>query len=219
VVGTTGAMTVLTPICAVIARSSFLGSRIDAGFWIYLAGEVALSSVLFRMSSGAWSNYAIQAIVFGSVVTARAVARAADDVSSWRVLMPVALAAWGVLACAVNDLANVVMRTLADRAAVEAIVTHVGQPRSAVFFSDRPGFNRLGGRTELVYDDWLYPVFERLGQAEPRSRWLAAALASGPVRVVVKTSPTARIEGVEPSLYVLGYRRDARAGPFYVWTR
>src|SRR5262245_46903433 len=219
VVTTTGALTVVIPICVLLGRSSFLGSRIDAGFWLYLAGEVGLSTVLFRVSSGAWSNYAIQAVVFGSIVTARAMARVAEAPSSWRVLLPVALAVWGVLACAINDLVNVAGRTAADRAAVETIVAHVGRPRSAFFFTDRPGFNRLGGRPDLVYDDWLYPVFERRGLAEPRSRWLGAALASGPVQVVVKTSPTSRIEGVEPNLMALGYLPDVRAGPFYVWRR
>jgi hypothetical protein len=221
VVATMGAMIVVIPLCAMIGRSSFLGGRIDGEFWLYLIGEVALSTVLFGMSSGAWSNYAIQAVVFGSVVTARAVARVAETPTLARgwVLLPVALAVWGILACAANDVVNFALQTRADRAAVEQIVAHVGRPRAAFFFTDRPGFNRLDGRPDLVYDDWLYPVFERLGLAEPRTRWLAAPLASGPVRVVVKSSQDARIEGVEPSLYALGYLPDVKAGPFYVWRR
>jgi hypothetical protein len=171
------------------------------------------------MSSGAWFNYAIQAAVFGSVVTARAVVRVAETPASGQVLLPVVLGVWGILACAANDVVNFTLQARADRAAVEQIVAHLGRPRAAFFFAARPGFNRLDGRPELVYDDWLYPVFERLGLAEPRTRWLAAALASGPVRVVVKTTQDARIEGVDPSLYALGYLPDVQAGPFYVWTR
>ena len=29
-----------------------------------------------------------------------------------------------------------------------------------IFFADRPGLNRVHGRADLVYDPWLYPVFE-----------------------------------------------------------
>jgi hypothetical protein len=219
VIATIGAMAVLIPVCALIGRSEFLGRRIDGRFWVYLAGEVALATVLFRLSRGAWSNYAIEAVVFGSIVSARMVARVVDAASSRRVLLPVALAAGSVLACAYNELVSTAQRTAVERAAVAEIVGHLGQPRSAFFFPDHPGLNRLGGRNDLVYDPWLYPVFERLGLAEARSGWLAAALASGTVWVVVKTSRDARIEGVEPNLYALGYLPDVRVGPFYVWKR
>jgi hypothetical protein len=219
VVATSAALAVLIPLCAALGRSTFLGGRIDARFGLYLAGEAALATALFRLSSGSWSNYAIQAIVFSSIVTARAVARVTDSASSARTLLPVALAVWGVLASASHDVVNVIRRTRAERAAVEQIATRVGRPRSTWFFSDRPGFNRLGGRTELVYDHWLYPVFERLGLAEPRTLWLGTALASGPVRVVVNPSRAPRIDGVEPSLYALGYLPDFHADPFYAWRR
>jgi hypothetical protein len=219
VVATSAALAVLIPLCAALCRSTFLGGRVDARFGLYLAGEVVLATALFRMSSGAWSNYAIQAIVFGSIVTARAVARVTGAASSVRTLLPVALAVWGVLASASHDVVNVARRTGAERADLEQIATHVGRPRSTWFFSDRPGLNRLGGRTELVYDHWLYPVFERLGLAEPRTQWLGAALASGPVRVVVNPSSARRIDGVQASLYALGYLPAAHVGPFYAWKR
>jgi hypothetical protein len=219
VVATGAALAVVVPLCAALSRSTFLGGRIDVQLGLYLAGEVALATALFRASSGAWSNYAIQAVVFTAIVTARAMARVTDTASSGRTLLPVALAVWGVLAAATHDVVNVAQRNHLERAAIEQIATHLGRPRSTWFFSDRPGFNRLGGRTELVYDPWLYPVFERLGLAEPRTRWLGAALASGPVRVVVNPSAAPRIEGVEPSLYALGYLPDAHAGPFYAWKR
>ena len=34
------------------------------------------------------------------------------------------------------------------------------RPAAEVFFVDLPGLNRLHGRIDLVYDPWLYPVFE-----------------------------------------------------------
>jgi hypothetical protein len=208
------------PVCALVARSSFLGSRIDGSLWIYLAAELALCTVLFRMTTGAWDNYAIQAVVVAAVLAARAVSRAAVVASSPRVLWPLALTVLGVLPSAASDLAFAAIQTRADRAAVEEIVAHVRRPPSALFFAGRPGLNRVHGRRELVYDDWLYPVFEQLGLAEPRSRWLGPAVASGPIRVVVQTSQSPRVDGVEPTLYALGYRHDIRVAPsFYVWTR
>jgi hypothetical protein len=217
---TFGVLLVVIPVCAMVGRSSFLGGRLDAGLWVYLAGEVGLFTVLSRMSTGSWSNYAIQSVVFMSVLTARAVARVVADASSPRILWPVALAVLGVLASTANALFETGRRSQVDRAAVAAILTHVGHPPSAVFFSDRPGLNRVNGRLELVYDAWLYPVFEHVGLAVPRSQWLGPALASDPIRVVVNPTPSSRMDGVASTLHALGYRQAFHLGSsFYVWTR
>jgi hypothetical protein len=106
-----------------------------------------------------------------------------------------------------------------ELARAEELYEYLGRPRSSYFFVDRPGFNRLNGRIELVYDDWLYPVFESVALAQPRSWWLGPALASGPVKTVVATRPDAVIEGTTINLYGLGYRPRVEAKPFYVWTR
>src|SRR6202030_2819033 len=37
VIATFGVMAVVIPVCALIARSSFLGSRLDSALWIYMA--------------------------------------------------------------------------------------------------------------------------------------------------------------------------------------
>ena len=87
------------------------------------------------------------------------------------------------------------------------------------FFVDRPGVNRLDGRTDLVYDDWLYPVFESIGLAEPRTAWLTRALTSGPVQVVVTTSDRPRVGDNGPPLARLRYRPRTQVGPFFVWVR
>jgi hypothetical protein len=219
-IATFGIMLVVIPLGMLIEPSSFLGNWLDVVVWVYLAGEVALFTILLRMSTGSWSNYAIQAVVFASVLTARAVSRTADALSPSRVLRPVALGVLGVLASATNALFETTMKTRADRGAVAAIVAHVQRPSSAFFFASRPGLNRVHGRQDLVYDDWLYPVFEQLGLAQPRSQWLGPALAAGPVHVVVNPSKSRTIEGVEPTLYALGYRHEIQVGPsFYVWTR
>jgi len=97
---------------------------------------------------------------------------------------------------------------------------YLRRPRSSYFFAGRPGLNRTDGRLDLVYDDWLYPVFESYGLAEPRSLWLRPALASGTVRVVVNNSARPVLEGTTLDLRRMGYRPDAKMEPyFYVWIR
>jgi hypothetical protein len=219
VVAALAALTVVVPACVLIARASFLGNRLDALLWSYEAGEAAVAMVLFQASAGAWSNYAIQAAVFAGVLTARAAERTAAASPSRRVWLPVALAVLGVLASSFNDLFDVGLRIATERAAAKRIFVHLRQSPSTFFFSNRPGFNRVDGRLELVYDDWLYPVFESLGLAEPRSRWLRRALTSGPVRAIVTSSPRPRIDGIPQDLRAFGYRPNIRVGPFYVSTR
>ena len=63
-------------------------------------------------------------------------------------------------------------RLRSDRLAAEAVVRNVGEPGSTFYFAGGPGENREFGRTDLVFDDWLYPVFESVHAAEPRSVWL-----------------------------------------------
>ena len=80
------------------------------------------------------------------------------------------------------------------------------RPSTEIFFVDLPGANRVHGRIDLVYDPWLYPVFESIGLAEPRSIWLEQALATGPVRVVATTSSRTEIDGLKRTLPELGYQ-------------
>ena len=49
------------------------------------------------MSTGAWVNYGIQAVVFASVLIARALGRVFEQAQSHRQLLPIALAALVVL--------------------------------------------------------------------------------------------------------------------------
>ena len=64
-----------------------------------------------------------------------------------------------------------------------------------------------------MYDPWLYPVFESMGLAEPRSEWLARALETGPVRLIVTAAPQTRIDGIPRGLPELGYTPATAAGP------
>jgi hypothetical protein len=219
VLGTAGALAIVFPICAIFEGRLVLGNWVDKSLWAYVVAEASLAAVLVYSSVGAWSNYAIQALVFGGILAARAASRAMQAALGGWQLFPLALALLGIAAGTFDDLFDASLQIRTERTVVDLIFEHTRLPPSAFFFTDRPGFNRIDGRLDLVFDQWLYPVFEQLGLAESRSRWLATAIRYGPVRAVVNTSDHARIDGIDVSLLDLGYHPDVRTGPFYVWTR
>jgi hypothetical protein len=223
VTGTLAAIALATlmialPACVTRIPPSEGAGRIDGAIGLYCGAEWFLLIVLCRSSNGAWINYGIPAVLFASVLTARAIARAAYAMPRRRPTI-LAVAAAAVLASVVMDAKVEVSRRRAEHADLARIVASTGLPPSAVFFADRPGLNRMSGRLEWVYDDWLYPAFESLKLAEPRARWLRALL--GPrasTRAVVLESDGDRIDGIPESLPVLGYQSAGRFGSFRVWT-
>ena len=108
------------------------------------------------------------------------------------------------------DVKESASRRRAEHAALAQIFRYAGPTSSAYFFVDRPGLNRVHGRLDLVYDDWLYPVFESRRLAEPRSRWLRPMLTAGPVRVVVLDSVATRVDGISETLTELGFLSAVR---------
>lgn len=196
------------------------GSDADVPLGWYLAAEIAVVVFVARQSTGAWLNYAIPATVFAAALGGRALSRSRDRaIPPWAAL-PVGLAALTLLVSCLGGLAEDRRHSRDERGIAEDIYQHEKRDRSTYYFTNRPGFNRLNGRLELVHDDWLYPVFERIGLAEPRSGWLRNALGfHGPVRAVVATSPAQHLEGTSLDLRRLGYRKDISIGPFYVWVR
>ena len=133
-------------------------------------------------------NYAIQAIVFGSILTARAVDRARDLVASTRASLPFILAAAIVCCNVINSARETASNRLYGQMALARIFENYRRPTSEFFFVSKPGDNRFYGQPALVYDDWLYPVFESIHLAEPRSIWLSRALAKDGINYVVATS-------------------------------
>jgi hypothetical protein len=218
VAGSLVAIGSLLPACA-LAGGPLATDRLMALLSWYCALELAWTAVLCRLSTGAWYNYAIEGVIFACVLAARWLARALRDASSPHALLTMAIAALAVPAFALTDAKEIIAKRQADRAALARLFQKTELPPTATFFVDRPGENRVHGRPELVYDPWLYPVFESLGLAEPRSRWLAHALSEGPVRLVVTSAPPTGINGLPRSLPDLGYRLSYRSGPFFVWTR
>jgi hypothetical protein len=192
---------------------------LDAYLLTYLGAELVLLMVLSRSSEGAWVNYAIQAMVFAVVVTARAASRVVDETLGPWVAIVVTLAAVAVPAAICMDLKREATRRRSEHAVLARILGTVGHPASEYFFAERPGHNRMIGRLELVYDDWLYPVFESTGLAERRARWLRQALTDGPIGVVVTTADSPRVAGVETSLPELGYRAGGQFGAWRVYEK
>jgi hypothetical protein len=207
------------PLCALIGRSGLLGNRLDAALWVYAAAEIALAVVLFEMSTGAWMNYAIQAVVFGSILAARVASRVLGVVTSPRLRWPIAFAVLSVPVATFNEVFESHILLRRDRDALNVILEHRRFPPSSFYFVDKPGVNRVNGRLDLVYDDWLYPVFESMHLAEGRTGWLGQALRSRSLRAVVATSPESRIPGTELELNRLGFHSDIEVGPYFVWTR
>jgi hypothetical protein len=213
------AAVIALPAAALSLRSSSAGTRIDATLWAYLLAELAVVTLLSRTSTGAWLNYGIPATVFASTLAGRALARSLEAKPPALAALPAILASMVMLASNFDGLTANERRMALERSSVELIDRYLGQPRSSYYFTDRPGLNRLDGRLELVHDGWLYPVFETLGLAEPRSMWLGTALVRGPIRVVVSTEPGPVIEGTTLDLRRLGYRLHGGVGPFFVWIR
>jgi hypothetical protein len=207
------------PTCTLIDRRTLVAGPVDSFLWIFLAGELALVFVLCCASTGAWVNYGIQAVVFACILTARALARACDSAAIRRRLLLLPLAASVVLVSVLQDAYRTEHGRRVDRLAVAQILEELGRPSSEIFFVASPGNNRLYGRLDLVYDNWLYPVFESLRLAEPRASWLRIALTAGAVRFVVNTSDSPQIEGLDQTLPKLGYLRRFQIGPFFVWER
>jgi Dolichyl-phosphate-mannose-protein mannosyltransferase len=207
------------PMCLLVATRMPLLGRLDRLLWIYLATELGLVTILSMMSTGAWVNYGIQTVVFASLLSARGLARALEQAHMPRQVLPIILAAPVVLLSVCGNAMTTTRLRNAERIVLAQIFDRLARPSTEFFFVDRPGENRLCGRIDLVFDEWLYPVFESIHQAEPRSIWLERALTSDAVSVVVNTSDSTNIDGLSETLPRLGYVPATHLRPYYVWKR
>jgi Dolichyl-phosphate-mannose-protein mannosyltransferase len=207
------------PACALLERSTLFSSRLDAHLCLFIAAEAAIVVFLSRASAGAWMNYGIQGVVFAAILTARSLARACENARSPAAIVSIAVACAAVLGIVFEVWYLTFQRAEEERITVARVLDEVKRPSSELYFAGRPGLNRLYGQPELVHDDWLYPVFESMRLAEPRSAWLELALRRGSVRYVINTSDDPRIDGLDKPLPALGYVRRFQVGTFYVWER
>ncbi|HEV3164961.1 MAG TPA: hypothetical protein VGZ22_13105 [Isosphaeraceae bacterium] len=220
-------------LLAIACVWALLGSkplrRLDALLLAYLAAEITGCVALGLNSTGAWVNYAIQAVVFGCLLIGRALDRAlAERRPAWRAV-PIVLAAvflaWNVVWATyraveerfalVNSLHGLVTSRQMD-----------GVLRTEIYFVALPQYNRLFGRVDLAIDDWLYGCLEQTSATEPRSLWLRQVLTAGPVRfVIVPRNPPIPIPNLEvvpgltEPLPALGYFPVGQFGQFRLWAR
>jgi hypothetical protein len=212
-------MVLALPACVVLGRPVWARHWLDRGMFMYLAGELVLLVALGWSSTGSWANYGIQATVFASVLAARALDRVCTGPLSARAAAPIVAALLVVLIGVCARSWTTAERNRMERRAIAEIFDHFARPSSEYFFVGRPGTNRINGRLDLVYDDWLYPVFESIHLAEPRSAWLRRTLVAGSVRFIVNTTDEPEIDGIAEPVPKLGYIRTVRHGPFFVWER
>ena len=197
-------------------------TRLDLLLLLFLGVELAALVPLCLYNAGAASNYALQAVVFGSILVARLLDRAVESGGSARVGIGSAAALASAIFLLAGDVRWIVQSEALRRREREAAAAIVSDALAADFryFVERQHLNRLHGRADLIHDDWLYGAFERIGAAEPRRIWLRAALTAGPIReVVTPARQPSHVPGVEEPLEHLGYRQVARVADFCVWRR
>jgi hypothetical protein len=214
---------VLAACCGLGVRP-LRGGRLELLLMIYVVAEAAALVPLYYYNLGAADNYALQGVVFAAVLTARWLARILSDAGGRaRNLIAVAGAAL-LLAGRDFQFVELAWRARAEnRAALQAVRNHPPlrhRGNDAVYFVDRPEYNRLYGNQRLAHDEFVYGAFEAVGAAEPRSRWLRSALVkTGAVHVVVVPDARATIPGLRESLPELGYRLVGQSGVYRVWER
>jgi hypothetical protein len=213
------AIFLIIPGCYWLSSPALRAQRLDKALWLYLAAELTVVAILGRMSTGAWVNYGVQAVVFAGVLTGRALQRACDNVPSPRSSVLIALAAIVALIGVTGNARVTARRRQVVSIALRQVFDHIGHPTSEYFFAARPGDNRVYGVPGLAYDDWLYPVFESMHLAEPRSIWLRRALTSPSIRFIVNTSDSPSLDGLGETIPDLGYIKRIQVGPFFVWER
>ena len=212
------AVVFVIPACFLMAPGVLIADRLDRVLWIYLAAELGFVVVISRMSTGAWINYGVQAVVIAGVLIARALDRAIEHIRSPRQVFPIAVAALVSLIGVGDEVGTDAARWRVEKAAIDHVFDELGHPPTQrLFFVALPGLNRVYGRLDLVYDGWLYPVFESLHLAEPRSSWLRRALRSDSIGFIVTATDSPVIDGLPEPINRLGYAPDIKVGPYFVW--
>ncbi len=208
---------VVIPASVFADRLVLAGGRLDAALALFGFAELVIIAPLCRGSTGAWVNYAIPGLVFAAILTARFLWRACNEARLPPLLVPIGVSAAALLGYELLEQYLTFHNRRAERLSVEIVLYSLKEPTRDIYFTGSPGKNRTSGRSDLVFDDWLYPVFESLHLAEPRSAWLPVALTDGSVQFVVTSSNDPRIDGVNQPLTSLGYIPRLQVGSIYIW--
>lgn len=209
-------------------------SRLDALLLFYLAAELAATAVLCKGSTGAWVNYAMQTVVWASLLVGRGLGRLLEqgaEQCSRAVLRQLltataALAAAGLLLTDTRLTVRSARNRVVDREAVARLIEELpvaGDRPDALYFVGAPDHNRIYGSLSLAHDEWLYTAFEAVGAAELRRQWLQDALVGGSVRYVIEPFDPRRSPGLVPGLVSrlpeLGYELYLAGDRYLVWER
>lgn len=209
-----------------VASRRLRSSSLDRVLALCLAAELVGTVLLCRGSTGAWVNYAMQAVVFAAILTARALGRL-TELPRPRPYAAAALVGALILLAADTRLAGVsAAHRREERAALRALLA---DPRirfeapDGLYFVGFPQHNRMYGRAELAHDEWLYTAYEALGAAEPRQEWLRRRLTDGSVRLVVVPligrTTGFELPGISQTLPEMGYTPLAAVGRYRAWMR
>jgi hypothetical protein len=201
-------------------------SPLDAALWLYFLAELAATALLCRGSTGAWVNYAMQAVTFGSILVARGLAGLTLRPISRPMAVATGLAALALLASEARLVAISARHRQEERASLRGLLS---DPRvrfespGGLYFVGFPQHNRLYGRSELAHDEWLYTAYEAARAAEPRETWLRRRLTDGTIRIVVVPligrQTLFELPGISQDLPDLGFVPLAAFGRYRAWTR
>lgn len=211
----------LAGICLLPRPSSLISNRFEWYLTAILAMELLLLLPLCRGNQGAWTNYALPAMVIGGVLVGRALARLLNSSRPLWTLPPILAVLAIMLVFAVRLTMHQVQFLRADRADLMRLIDDPTLPirtPDEVYFANAPEHTRVFGRRKLAHDEWLYGAMESLESAEPRSLWLKQAL-TGPVKRVIAPYEAALVPGVTEPLTDLGYRHIASSGRYRLYER
>lgn len=211
---------------AVLACRRSRPSPLTLALGLYLIAELAATALLCRGSTGAWVNYAMQAVVFAAILTGKALADRLVQPSGMGLRVAVGLAALLLLAVNVRLAAVSARHRIDERTDLHSLLN---DPRvrfespDGLYFVGFPQHNRLYGRVDLAHDEWLYTAYEKVRAAEPRESWLGGRLRDGSVRIVVVPvigrESLFELPGISRSLPELGFVPMAAFGRYRAWTR
>jgi hypothetical protein len=209
--------------CAIGLRLATRGGRLDLLIALYLSAELVSLVPLCLYNKGSADNYALQSVVFASILVGRAVQRILNDarLPAWRLAL-IVVAPLLLLTRDVQFVKIAATSQTTEHAIITAVVTQSEISNIAnnqIYFVDRINLNRMYGSKELIHDEWLYGAFEKVGIAEPRSRWLRSALVTGTIRYVVMPDETTKVPGLDELLPGLGFAKVDRVGCYHVWKR
>jgi hypothetical protein len=223
------ALVIFALACLLTRTTETAGGELDKELRLLLGGEAILTAFLCWGSLGAWINYGILGVLFACVLIGRSIARRCGPESAPRRVWVLGIAGSLVLGVDLWSGQRFVRNFVNEELTIDYIMR---DPRirsrspSEIYFLGLPQYNRQLGRLDLAHDEWLYGLYERVGAAEHRGRWLRPALLDAVRIVIVPSDPPIPIPldppvppGLAEPLSRLGYDRILTFGRYQVWER